>query len=108
MQSRLAPVTLDHLRSFGVPDETELRMEFFFYSKTMIKAEELASELRLLNYDVETGKSAGANNLFLITGWTIKMKMDNETVVHWAEEMCELGYEFDCKFDGWGTTPNQE
>lgn len=108
MQTRLAPITLDHLRNYGVSDDSKLRIEFFFYSKTLIKAELLAKELRNLNYEVETGKSAGNKNLFIITGWTTKMKMDGETVQHWTEEMCELGYKFDCEFDGWGTTPDQD
>jgi regulator of RNase E activity RraB len=34
--------------------------------------------------------------------------MDDGTVQSWAKEMCELGYKFDCDFDGWGTTPNQD
>ena len=108
MQVALAPRVLEHLMDFGVPDDIELRMEFFFYSQNQVNAEALANALRTLGYEVETGESAGNNNLQLINGWTTKMKMDDQTVQNWAEQMCELGYKFDCKFDGWGTTPNQD
>lgn len=108
MQMALAPITLDHLRNFGVSDDEKLKIEFFFYSRSPIKAESLARELRNLKYEVETGKSAGNKNLFIITGWTTKMKMDDKTMQHWTEDMCELGYKFDCEFDGWGTMPDQD
>ena len=108
MQIGLVPVTLDLLRNYGASDDSELRIEFFFYTDTKTKAESLAKEIRNLQYEVETGKSAGRKNLFSITGWTTKMKMDDETVQQWTEHMCELAYKFDCEFDGWGTMPNQD
>lgn len=108
MQIHLAPITLDHLRNFGVSDDTELKIEFFFYSRTEGNANELASELRNLNYEVYTGKSAGNENLFLVNGWTTKIRMDDKTVQHWTEQMGELGYKYDSEFDGWGTTPDQD
>jgi len=108
MQIHLAPITLEYLRTFGVPDDRELRIEFFFYSRTEANANALASELRNLHYEVETEKSAGKENLFLVNGWTTKMRMDDKTVQHWTEQMGELGYKFDCEFDGWGTTPDQD
>ena len=46
MQMKLAPITLNHLRSFGVSDDKELKLEFFFYSKDQDKADALAKELR--------------------------------------------------------------
>ncbi|MBL7829785.1 MAG: hypothetical protein JNK41_02060 [Saprospiraceae bacterium] len=33
--------------------------------------------------------------------------MAEEVVKQWTKKMCELGYKFDCEFDGWGTDPNQ-
>ena len=36
------------------------------------------------------------------------MKMDDQAVQLWTKEMSELGYKFDCEFDGWGTTPDQD
>src|SRR5687767_6654263 len=107
-QVELAPETLSQLKNYGTTDDSELKLEFFFYAKMLNNAEQLAGELKKLNYEVEFGKSAGDKKLFIITGWTTKMKMDDQTVQSWTKEMCELGYKFDCEFDGWGTMPDQD
>jgi len=107
-QVELAPQTLKQLRELGVTDDKELKLEFFFYSNTVDKVERLSTELKKMNYEVEFGQSQGDKKLFISTGWTSKMKMDNGTVKTWTREMCEIGYKFDCDFDGWGTTPEQD
>jgi regulator of RNase E activity RraB len=107
-QGELASETLSQLKNYGATDDSELKLEFFFYSQSLDKAEQLADSLKKLDYEVEVRESAGDNNLFPITGWTTKMKMYDETVESWTKQMCVLGYEFDCDFDGWGTTPDQE
>ena len=45
--------------------------------------------------------------IFVITGWTSPIKMDENTVLNWTKDMCEVGYKYDCDFDGWGTNPDQ-
>jgi regulator of RNase E activity RraB len=107
-QVEMTPQTLKQLRKYGVTADDELRLEFFFYSNTLWKVEKLSDELKRLNYEVQFSRSQGNKELFISTGWTSKMKMDNGTVTFWTKEMCKLGYKFDCDFDGWGTTPNQE
>src|SRR5690349_5110480 len=86
MQMELASITLSHLRRFGVSDDRELKLEFFFYSNDQDKADALTKELRMLEYEAETVQSAGGNNLLLITGWTTKMKTDDKTIEQWAEQ----------------------
>lgn len=107
-QVEMAPQTLNQLREIGVTDDKELKLEFFFYSNTSDKVEKLSEELRKLNYEVQFGQAQGDKKLFISTGWTEKMKMGNGTVASWTKQMCELGYKFDCEFDGWGTTPDQD
>jgi hypothetical protein len=106
-QTRMSPQTLAQLRTYGVNDATRLKLEFFFYTDTETKAETLAKALRGLQYQAESGASAGDEPLFLVTGWTTQMQMDDNTVVLWTQRMCQLGYDHDCEFDGWGTHPNQ-
>lgn len=106
-QMQMINQTLDQLRKLNVTAEKELKLEYFFYTNTAEKAEKLATEIEKLNYTVQHGVSAGDNKLFLVTGWTTKMKMADEVVKQWTKQMCELGYKFDCEFDGWGTDPNQ-
>jgi regulator of RNase E activity RraB len=106
-QMQMTPQTLDQLRNLNVTADKELKLEYFFYTNTAEKAERLATEIEKLNYSVQYGVSAGDKKLFIVTGWTIKMKMSEEVVKQWTKQMCELGYRFDCEFDGWGTDPNQ-
>lgn len=105
---RLTPQTLDHLRKISVDFDKELRLEYFFYTNTLEKAEHLVDEIRKLDYQVKHDVAAGDKNLFVVSGWTSKMKMDNEVVKQWTKQMCELGYQYDCDFDGWGTEPDQD
>ena len=106
-QTQAVPEILERLKHLeDIPSES-LRLEFFFYTNAAVKAKEFSSCLKKRGYSVEYGKSAGTSNLFLITGWTNKISMTEENVIAWSKEMCELGYEYDCDFDGWGTTPDQ-
>lgn len=107
-QMQMTPQTLEQLRNLNVTTDRELKLEYFFYTNTADKAKQLATEIEKLNYTVQHGVSAGDKNLFIVTGWTTKMKMSEEVVKHWTKQMCELGYKFDCEFDGWGTEPDQE
>ena len=44
---------------------------------------------------------------FSVIGLTTPVRMDETTVVQWAEDMCRTGFAHDCEFDGWGTLVNQ-
>ena len=105
-QKKMVPQTMQELRKIGVTEDKELKLEYFFYTNTPDKAKIFSQEIAKLGYAVEYSKSASTND-FVITGWTTKMKMNNSVVESWSEKMCDLGYKFDCDFDGWGTSPDQ-
>lgn len=107
-QLQMISQTLEQLRNLNVTADKELKLEYFFYTNMANKAEKLATKIEKLNYTVQHDVSAGDKNLFIITGWTTKMKMEDEVVKQWTKQMCELGYTLDCEFDGWGTEPDQE
>lgn len=106
-QTVMAPQTMAQLRKYGVTDETELKLEFFFYTNTEAKAVELAAALKKKGYSVGQKPAAHDKSLRVVTGWTEKMKMEDGIVIAWTREMCEIGYGSDCEFDGWGTNPKQ-
>jgi len=106
-QMQMTPQTMEQLRKINVSADKELKLEYFFYTNTAEKAKLFADEIGTLNYEVKYGQSAGDKKSFIITGWTTKMKMQDNVVANWTKEMCELGYKFDCDFDGWGTSPDQ-
>lgn len=98
--------TLSQLGNYGVGEDSELSLEFFFYSDKQQKAEALAEQLRDLGYRLEkVDRAAGNNRLWVVSGWTTKMRMNLPTVTGWTKRMCALGNESDCDFDGWGTSP---
>lgn len=98
-----ASKVLELMRDYGDSGEGERKIEFFFYTDSLVKAHMLANHLRKLDYSVEVEKSAHSQKLLLINGWTTPIKTDDETVTSWAEHMSILGSNCDCKFDGWGT-----
>ena len=107
-QMKMTPSTLKQLREIGVSSDKQLKLEFFFYTNTLEKAEQLSSQLQKLDYQSDHGFAAGSKTEYIVNGWTSKMEMSDEEVSNWTKEMCEIGYKFDCEFDGWGTTPNQD
>lgn len=106
-QLNWTPQTLGQLREYNVTPEKELKLEFFFYTNTPEKAGSLAKALSNINYQVEFCPSVSEKNIQIITGWTAKMTMSDNVVLEWTKKMCEVGYEHDCDFDGWGTNPEQ-
>jgi len=107
-QIQMIPGILDQLRRANVTSDKALKLEYFFYTNTAEKAERLAAEIAKLNYSVRHGVSAGDQNLFVVTGWTTKIEMKEEVIQQWTRQMSELGYTFDCEFDGWGTDAGSE
>jgi len=107
-QIQMTPETLYQLRKYNVTADKELKLEFFFYTNASKNAELLSKEISKLQYSVNHGVSAGDKNLFIVTGWTTKMRMADEVVKLWVKQMCVLGHKFDCEFDGWGTLPDQD
>ena len=106
-QLTMSPQTVAQLRTYGVTDESQLKLEYFFYTNTKEKAATLAQKLTSMGYTGSHDHSASDKKQFVVTGWTSSMRMDKKTVVDWTGSMCDIGHEYDCEFDGWGTNPKQ-
>jgi hypothetical protein len=106
-QLKMSPQTLEQLRQYNVTNSSRLKLEFFFYTDKLDNAIDLTNELKSKKYSVVHGPSADDPKILIISGWTLPIKMDIDSVLEWIKEMCEVGYEFDCDFDGWGTNPEQ-
>lgn len=103
-QKRGAPLALNLMSKLADMQDKELPVEFFFYTNTLEKAKALADEMVRLQYEVYGYGPCGYDtSQFSIAGCTPKMKMTDEVMTARVEKMCELGYQYDCKFDGWGT-----
>jgi hypothetical protein len=106
-QVRMAPQTVAQLHAIGVAPGAPLRLEYFFYSNKATKGAALAAALATKGYSSECRPAADGSASFCITGWSTPIAVRDADVVAWADEMCSLGFEHDCEFDGWGTTPHQ-
>ena len=106
-QLTMTPQTVAQLRKLGVTNESQLKLEYFFYTNTKQKAVALAQALSDLGYTGSYDHSASDKKQFIVTGWTLPMKMDDQTVIDWTGRMCDAGHSHDCEFDGWGTNPKQ-
>jgi len=106
-QLLMTPQTMTQLRNYGVTDESQLKLEYFFYTNAKEKAELLARKLTDLGYTGGYDQSATNKKELVINGWTSPIKMTDQTVLDWTASMCDLGREHDCDFDGWGTNPQQ-
>ncbi|MEP6931919.1 MAG: ribonuclease E inhibitor RraB [Flavobacterium sp.] len=98
---RLATESLVSLRDASVEEEDELKIDYFFYSNSLEKAQKLEKEIQKMDYIVNYGPAPQDKNLFVISGRTTEIKMMHESLSKWVAAMCELGYKYDCNFDNW-------
>ena len=92
------------MKRFGGKSNPLQSVEFFFYSDEEDKANNLAIELSKLGYEVYgVHPPLYEGGQWSVTGLTLPMKLEDEDFNNWSKQMVQLGYECDCKFDGWGT-----
>lgn len=94
--------TLGVMRGFHLKAKEKLEIDFFFYTDTSEKAEKLANELKKLDFEVCCHRPRKNRNLYAVVGSIDKIYNDEELLTYWAKHMCQLGYKFDCEYDGWG------
>jgi hypothetical protein len=97
--ARQVSMTRQALAQLREHEDRELRLEFFFYTNDSANAETLNSKLVDLGYDSRSGESTSDPALFITTGWTTPIRMDEATVINWIETMCRLGFANDAEFD---------
>lgn len=102
-QLEMNKLTLSKLRKYNIDESSHCKIEYFFYTNKMSQAKSLCSLLSTMEYACNYGKAAGYRKLFVITGWTNKINMSGTSIDTWTEHMCQIGYDYDCEFDGWGT-----
>jgi|SRR5690554_3097353 len=94
--------TLGVMSEFNLKAKEKLEIDFFFYTDTSEKAQKLSEELKKLDLEVSWYELVNNRNLYSVIGWTDKIENDEELLIYWSKFMCQLGYKFDCNFDGWG------
>jgi regulator of RNase E activity RraB len=104
MQSFLNKKVLELGKKFGAKENAFQSVEFFFYSDEEDKANNLVIELARLGYEVYAVYPPELEDQqWSVIGCTIPMNLQEGELTNWSEQMVKLGYECDCKFDGWGS-----
>jgi len=85
----------------NVKAEDKLPIEFFFVSDNVDNVLDLQSFIKIRFSDYEKLKVQAYNDLYELSGITQAIKMKLESINKWNQIMWDLGYEFDCKLDGW-------
>jgi hypothetical protein len=85
----------------NVNGDDKLPIEFFFVCDNIDNVLDLQSFIKLRFSEYENLKVRTYNNLFELSGITQAIKMKLESINKWNQIMWDLGYEFDCKLDGW-------
>lgn len=79
-------------------------VEFFFYTDAEDKANNLVIELIRLKFEVYgIYPPAEGKPDWSIIGATTPLCMNEYELTKWSEKMNQVGFETDCRFDGWGT-----
>lgn len=94
--------TLGVMSAFNLKAKEKLEIDFFFYTDTSEKAERFAAALKELDLESSWHKPINDRNLYSIICWTDKIDNDEELLTYWTKHLCQLGYKYDCEFDGWG------
>jgi regulator of RNase E activity RraB len=104
LQKEKTSKTLEVMLGFGLRTKPTQEVEFFFYADNENDASNLAIELHNLGCEIEcVDNSAGRADIWLVSGWTSAMPMDEDSLTKWAEAMDKLAASNRCTFDGWGT-----
>ena len=92
---------LERIYNSNVTPETSLPIEFFYVSDQEEKLKRLGLHL-LTKFPKYTDlKVQPYNGNFELLGNANPIKMELNAINEWNQQMWDIGYEFDCKLDGW-------
>lgn len=84
-----------------VSSDACLSIEFFFVSDSKEKLKALGVSMMEQFPSYYGFKIGSYEDVFQLTGETSPIQMELESINAWNRIMCDLGYAFDCKLDGW-------
>jgi hypothetical protein len=85
----------------NVTPETSLPIEFFYVSDQEEKLKNLGLHLLAEFPEYTDLKVQPYNDKYELLGTSHPIKMDLASVNEWNQQMWDIGYQFDCKLDGW-------
>ena len=104
-QFKLFPKQIKELRMIGISTNDELKLQGIFYTLTKDRADSLVQVLKI-SYGYVESQISKQGDVFVICGWTPKMKMEESVLEEWVLDMCDISLIYECDFKGWATTLN--
>jgi hypothetical protein len=105
-QLEMSRATWATLQDPGVTEETELRLDFFYFAPGQLEAETLAGAIRSrTDYEVEAHSEKSGllgRTTWSVSGTTQPTSLSLEVLDEWVTRMVEWGNAHSCEFDGWG------
>ena len=93
---------LRQLSKYGVDENSDVSLLFYFTTDDSAKLKPLSDELRKRNHHVnEMHQSPKDKTLWVLSANSSEVKMDSASVNKWTTALCELGYQYDCAMQGW-------
>lgn len=92
---------LQRIYNDGVKSTNELPIEFFFLTDTETKADSFRDHLQKVFPTYQDLEISNYDGDFEISGTTSVIKMELQAINDWNSLMWDIGYEFDCRLDGW-------
>ena len=92
---------LERVYNSNVTPETSLPIEFFYVSDKEEKLKSLGLHLMSAFPGYTDFKVQRYNDNYELAGITNPIKLNLTTVNEWNQRMWDIGYQFDCKLDGW-------
>src|SRR4030095_4015459 len=92
---------LGRIYNSNVTPETSLSIEFFYVSDKEEKLKSLGVFLMSEFPGYTDLKVQAYDENYELLGVTNPTKMNLATVNEWNQRMWDIGYQFDCKLDGW-------
>lgn len=99
-QAEMTVQTWQQLQSHGITEETELILDFMYYSPQKEDAEKLKQFLE--NYEISIQKEENGE-LWVVEGKTSPTAVSEAILLQWVDYMVAAGWDYNCYFDGWGT-----
>jgi hypothetical protein len=103
-QIRMNRETWAALQAHGVDEDTELKLDFFYFAPGETEAQKLAAFLYdETDYDVEAKPPSGDVQSWMVVGTTQPTTLTPGILDEWVQWMVVAGARNGgCEFDGWG------
>ena len=99
-QLEVTRATWARLREHGIPDGSELQLDFFYAAPTSVRATDL---MRFLEQETDYEMRVTADrDQWILRGHTQRAPLSLAMVEQWVDWMISAGLNFECVFDGWG------